>query len=289
VPLRVGGRTIGALTLVSSESGRVFDEGDVSFAQQIADRAALAVENSRHYTGRREIARTLQNSLLPEALPAIPGWEIAALYRPAGEESDVGGDFYDFWEVDGRWMMLIGDVTGKGVGAAAVTSLVRHTAAAAPDFDEEPAAILARVDAALKRRPAMTVCTALCARIAADCVEVACGGHPLLLRLGPEGVSEVGEYGTLLGAFPELVCPQVSVRVRPGDTLVAYTDGVTDAIGRDGKRFGAANLHEILQKTRQEAPDRIRSALLESLDRFQIGPQADDTAVVIMRYAGVTA
>lgn len=286
VPMRSGGRTIGALTFVSSESGRSFDDSDVGFAQQIADRAALAVENSRLYTGRREIARTLQNSLLPEALPEIPGWEIAALYRPAGEESDVGGDFYDFWDVGGGWMMIIGDVTGKGVGAATVTSLVRHTATAASDFEEEPAGILARVDAALKRRPAMTICTALCARIAGDSVEVACAGHPLPVLLSSEGVSEVGEYGTLLGAFPELRCPQVSVRLRAGETLVAYTDGVTDAIGRDGERFGAARLHEILQKTRLQEPEEVRSALVDALDRFQIGRQADDTAVVIMRYAG---
>jgi PAS domain S-box-containing protein len=286
VPIRGGGRTIGALTFVSSESGRCFDDGDVSFAQQIADRAALAVENSRLYTGRREIARTLQNSLLPEALPEIPGWEIAALYRPAGEESDVGGDFYDFWEVGGRWMMIIGDVTGKGVGAASVTSLVRHTATAASDFEDEPAGILGRVDAALKRRPAMTVCTALCARIAGDSVEVACAGHPLPMLLSPEGVSEVGEYGTLLGAFPELICPQVSLRLRAGETLVAYTDGVTDAIGRDGERFGASRLQGILQKTRLERPDQVRAALLDALDGFQIGAQADDTAMVIMRYAG---
>ncbi|HEX5225644.1 MAG TPA: SpoIIE family protein phosphatase [Solirubrobacteraceae bacterium] len=287
VPMRVSGRTFGALTLVSSESARSFDESDVGFAQQIADRAALAVENSRLYTLRRGIARTLQNSLLPEALPQVPGWEISALYRPAGEESDVGGDFYDFWEVDGSWMMIIGDVTGKGVGAATVTSLVRHTASAAPDFEEQPAEILARVDAALKRRPAMTVCTALCARIAGDRVEVACGGHPPLLRLAADGISEVGEYGTLLGAFPELICPEVSVKLNPGETLVAYTDGVTDAIGRDGERFGAARLQEILHGTRLQPPDRVRSVVVDALDRFQIGPQADDTAVVIMRYVGM--
>ena len=153
VPLAIRGRTIGALTMVSAESGRSFDPGDVEFAEQIAARAALAVESARLYSERSEVARTLQSSLLPEAIPEIPGWEVAALYRPAGQESEVGGDFYDFWEVDGDWLMMIGDVTGKGVGAAAVTSLVRHTARAASEFDARPAQILARVDAALRRRP----------------------------------------------------------------------------------------------------------------------------------------
>src|SRR5947209_5353199 len=142
--------------LEMAERLRAFDQRDIEFAGQIAERAALAVENARLYSERSEVARTLQSSLLPEALPELPGWEIAALYRPAGHESEVGGDFYDFWEVDGDWLMMIGDVTGKGVGAATVTSLVRHTAWAASDFDRRPAAILERVDAALKRRPSLS-------------------------------------------------------------------------------------------------------------------------------------
>ena len=192
VPMRARGRTIGTLTLVNSESGRVFDEGDVGFAQQIADRAALAVENARLYGERVEVARTLQSSLLPEALPEIPGWEIAAFYRPAGQESEVGGDFYDFWEVGGSWLMMIGDVTGKGLAAAGVTSLVRHTAWVAAEFDPQPAAILGRIDAALKRRPSLPVCTALCMRLECDGGTVACGGHPPLLHVGEFGVGEVG-------------------------------------------------------------------------------------------------
>ena len=88
VPLMIGRRTIGALTMVNSESGRSFDAGDVEFAQQIAARAALAVESARLYSERSAVARTLQSSLLPEAIPEIPGWDVAALYRPAGQESD---------------------------------------------------------------------------------------------------------------------------------------------------------------------------------------------------------
>ncbi len=140
VPLAIGGRTIGALTMVNAESGRSFDAGDVEFAEQIAARAAVAVENARLYSERSAVARTLQSSLLPEAIPQIPGWDVAALYRPAGHESEVGGDFYDLWEVGEDWLMMIGDVTGKGVGAAALTSLVRYTARAASEFDARPSA-----------------------------------------------------------------------------------------------------------------------------------------------------
>jgi serine phosphatase RsbU (regulator of sigma subunit) len=286
VPMVTRGRTIGALTLVSSESGRTFDQGDVEFAGQIAERAALAVENARLYTERTQVARTLQDSLLPEAIPDVPGWEIATLYRPAGHESEVGGDFYDFWQIGDDWLMLIGDVTGKGVGAAAVTSLVRHTAWAASDFDQRPAQILARVDTALKRRPSLSVCTALCLRISHGRGTLASGGHPLPFHLGEHGVREVGHHGTLLGAFAAVDWPEAPVEMQPGETLVAFTDGVTDAVGKDDERFGLARLKEILAQAQNESPMVIRARLVAALEQFQVGAQADDTAIVIMRFTG---
>jgi serine phosphatase RsbU (regulator of sigma subunit) len=279
-------RTIGALTLVSAESGRTFDDSDMEFAEQIAERAALAVENARLYSERTAVARTLQSSLLPEALPEVPGWEIATLYRPAGHESEVGGDFYDFWEVDDDWLMMIGDVTGKGVRAATVTSLVRHTAWAASDFDPRPARILARVDGALKRRPSLSVCTAMCLRISLGRGVLCSGGHPLPLHLGERGVREVGRHGTLLGAFSAVDWPEVPFEMQPGETLVAFTDGVTDTVGRGDERFGMGRLKEILTRTQNESPTVIRERLVAALEDFQVGAQADDTAIVIMRFTG---
>ena len=199
VPMTVRGSTIGALTMVSAESGRAFDESDVEFAEQIARRAGLLVESARLYTERSEVARTLQRGLLPEALPEIPGWEVSALYRPAGQGTEVGGDFYDFWQVGEEWLMMIGDVTGKGVGAAALTSLVRHTARAASDFDSHPARILDRVDAALKRGSSTSICTALCVHFSDGKGTMAAGGHPLPLCLSADGVRQLGRPGTLLG------------------------------------------------------------------------------------------
>jgi PAS domain S-box-containing protein len=289
VPMMVRTRTIGTLTLVSAESGRAFDQGDIEFAGQIAERAALAVENARLYSERSEVARTLQNSLLPEALPEVPGWEIAALYRPAGHESEVGGDFYDFWQIEDDWLMVIGDVTGKGVGAAALTSLVRHTAWAASDFDSRPAQVLARVDAALKRGPTLSVCTALCLRVSDGRGTIASGGHPLLLHLGENGVGEVGKYGTLLGAFTNVDWPEAPVEMRPGETLIAFTDGVTDTVGDHDERFGMTRLKEILTHMQNESPLMIRTALVAALEEFQVGAQADDTAIVIMRFTGASA
>ncbi len=283
VPMSVRGRTIGALTMVSAESGRVFDDSDVEFAGQIAERAALAVENARLYSERSAIARTLQSSLLPEALPDVPDWEIAALYRPAGHESEVGGDFYDFWEAGTEWLMMIGDVTGKGVRAAAVTSLVRHTAWTASEFDSRPAHLLERINAALRRRPALSVCTALCLRVSGSRATVASGGHPLLWRLGEDVAQELGSHGTLLGAFPRGQWPEESFEMRPGETLVAITDGVTDTVGAEDERFGTRRLRELLWDVRRESPAAIRERLVAALEQFQVGAQADDTALVVMR------
>jgi PAS domain S-box-containing protein len=289
VPLAIGTRTIGALTLVNSESGRSFDAGDVEFAEQIASRAALAVESARLYSERSAVARTLQNSLLPEAIPEIPGWDVAALYRPAGHESEVGGDFYDFWEVDGDWLMMIGDVTGKGVGAAALTSLVRYTARAASEFDGRPGEILARIDAALRRRPSVSLCTALCLRFSREGATLAVGGHPLPLRVGEGGVEEVGQHGTLLGALQRTRWPEAEIALSPGQTLVAFTDGVTDAVGARGERWGTERLSATLAAARDAEPGALRSLLVRALDEFQVGAQADDTAVVIMRFTGQPA
>ena len=286
VPMKVRSRPIGTLTMVSAESGRTFGSGDLEFAEQIAERAALAVENARLYSERSEVAHTLQRSLLPEALPEIPGWEIATLYRPAGHGNEVGGDFYDFWEIEGEWLMVIGDVTGKGVGAAALTSLVRHVAWTASDFDRRPAHVLARVDAALKRRPTLSVCTALCLRISGDRGTIAAGGHPLPIRLGEKGLSQIGSHGTLLGAFEEVTRPEIAFQLRPGESLVAITDGVTDTVGAGGERFGSERLRDVLADLYGRSPDVVCQQLLAELEDFQVGSQADDTAIVVMRFCG---
>jgi PAS domain S-box-containing protein len=266
VPLRIRERTIGALTMVSSESGRSFDRGDLEFAEQIAARAGQAVESARLYSERSEIARTLQSSLMPDAIPQIAGWDVAALYRPAGEENRVGGDFYDFWEVDGDWLMMIGDVTGKGVAAAAVTSLVRYTARAASEYDARPA---------------------LCLRISPDgAATLAVGGHPLPVRIGEHGTAEVGEHGTLLGALARTRWPETKLELRVGETLVAFTDGVTDTVGSSGERWGATRLNAALAQTHGQAAASVRERLVAELEGFEVGAQADDTAVVIMRLAG---
>jgi PAS domain S-box-containing protein len=282
VPMRLGARTLGALTLVTSESGRVLDELDLQLAEQVAARAAVAIENSRLYSQRSSIARTLQQSLLPEQLPEVPGYELASVYLPAMEGSLVGGDFYDVWSVGDSWMMIIGDVTGKGVEAAALTALVRHTMRTASEFLTSPAELLAQVDRTLKHRPTLSVCTALALRLEGDRATIAVGGHPLPLYVTGQTVEKLCEHGPLLGAFTEAAWHDVSVELEAGSTLVAYTDGITDAVDEEHRRFGLDRLCEALRGFGGRPAAEVLECLTGVVADFQTGAHADDTAAIIL-------
>jgi len=283
VPMRLGRRILGAMTLVSAESGRELDRFDLELAEQVAGRAAVAIENSRLYSERSQIAHTLQQSLLPEQLPEIPGYELASVYVPAVERNEVGGDFYDVWELGDCWMMIIGDVTGKGVEAAALTSLVRHSIRAASEYESSPAKLLERVDGILKKQRARSICTALCIRLEHDRLTLAAGGHPLPLYVGSAGVSSVGEHGPLLGGFSDVTWSNAALELEPGGILVTYTDGVTDAVGEGGTRYGAQRLKRTLRECAGQSAARVIERLTDALSEFQIGGHADDTAALVLR------
>jgi len=282
VPLVAGGRPIGAMSLINAESRRRFDTATLAFASQIADRAAIAVENSRLYTGQARIAATLQESLLPQALPSIDGWEIAALYRAAGDGVEVGGDFYDVFPAPGGWLVMIGDITGKGVTAAAMTAMVRHSARIIGEDTSEPAIILGRLDAALRGQSQLSLCSLLCLLIRGGHVTISSAGHPLPLLLRAGAVEPVGRPGPLLGAFASAEWLQSSVELAAGESLVLYTDGVTDAVGADD-RFGEHRLRELLGGCEGCSPDDLLATLDKGLTDFQVGAQADDTAALALR------
>jgi PAS domain S-box-containing protein len=287
VPLRIGGVTIGAMTLVNAESRRSFDPDAVAVAQQLADRAATAVENSRLYTSRSQIAATLQRSLLPEALPEIDGWELSALYRAAGEGMEVGGDFYDAFPAGGGWVLMIGDVTGKGVAAATMTALVRYSARIIAEDTPEPGRILRRLDATLRNQSRLSLCSVLCLRIDATSVTLSAAGHPLPLVIGDAGsVRSVGLPGPLLGAFDDATWDEVAVELGEDEALLLYTDGVTDAVGEAG-RFGDERLTRLALDCAGLPVDEILGRLDRRLGGFQVGAQADDTAAVAIRRTGV--
>ncbi len=281
VPMISGGRSIGVLSLVSAESGRSFSPDDAVLAGELARRAATAVENARLYTERSTIARILQAGLLPDELPELPGWRTATLYRPAGDETSVGGDFYEAFRIDGGWMLVVGDVTGRGATAAALTALMRHTLRTAATLTGSPARALAKLNDELGARPDLALCTAVCVVLREDGdgarAEITCAGHPLPLLIRDGRVEHVGRFGALLGAYAGEEWEAETIAIAPGDVLLLYSDGVLDTVGAED-RFGPDRLTGALAGAAgaEAAIRRLDAALAE----FQVGRQADDTAVL---------
>ncbi|MGB0095787.1 MAG: SpoIIE family protein phosphatase [Solirubrobacteraceae bacterium] len=284
VPMRVPARTIGVMTLATAESRRRLTQDDLELAEQLARRAAVAVENARLHTTLAGVAETLQESLLPEQLPEIPRWEAASLYRPADTEQriDVGGDFYELFERDGAWFGIIGDVTGRGVAAASLTALMRHGARIASRLEPSPSAILRRLDEALRHYSRGALCTALCLRLYDDRVVISSAGHPPAVLVGREGVIEAPGGGPLLGAFADADWAEETLPVAPEQLLFLYTDGVTETVGRD-ERFGCDRLHALLAQSHGRTPNTVLADLDAALDAFRSARRRDDVAALVLK------
>jgi PAS domain S-box-containing protein len=289
VPLRSRGRTHGVITLAASVSDRRYDATDLAFATELARRAATAVDTARLYQDRDQVARTLQRTLLPPTLPDIPFAEIAAIYHPAGEGSEIGGDFYDAFETgDDAWAIAIGDVCGKGAAAAAITGLARHTLRAAAFRESSPAAVLERLNRALLREVREeSFCTVAAGRLAAHrdgALLTACaGGHPAPLVLRNDGtVEEATSPGTLLGIYPEVDVSDQRTVLAPGESVVFYTDGVVEE-RRGGEQFGETRLRHLLAGCSGLSATGIAERIERSVLEFQPVAPADDMAVVVLR------
>jgi PAS domain S-box-containing protein len=289
VPLRARGRTLGAISFASAESGRRYTREDLDFALDLARRAGLAVDNARLYGERSYIARTLQESLLPPILPEIKGLDTAARFHAAGEGNEMGGDFYDLFDTGhSHWGVLIGDVCGKGADAAAVTAVARYTLRAAAMQEEQPSRILRLLnEALLQQRADRRFCTVAFASLEVDNggarLDISSGGHPLPYVLRSRGdVESAGRFGTLLGIVPDVSLSDTRLELESGDALVLYTDGVTEARGDLGM-FGPERLASLLESCAgldaAGIAERIESAVLG----IQNGEPKDDIAIVVLR------
>jgi PAS domain S-box-containing protein len=289
VPMRVADQSLGAITFVSADSRRKFDADDLAFAEDLALRAATAVQNARLYAEQVRLAQTLQASLLPERLPELPGWAIAASYEAGEEGAEVGGDFYDIVPAGEGHLVFLGDVTGKGVDAAALTALVRHSVRTAARFDARPAAVLRLLNEILLDQQRIAPVTLVCALIAPDGEQMrmtlAAAGHPRPLLKRDGAVNELGRHGVLLGALEDMDWDEDTVVLEYGDVVVLYTDGVTDTPG-DGDRFGPDRLAAVVAGA-PDAPEGLIARLGDALRAFQVETPADDRAVLVLRYAGV--
>ncbi|HWT23993.1 MAG TPA: SpoIIE family protein phosphatase [Solirubrobacteraceae bacterium] len=291
VPMTVRGQRLGAITFATGDGRRLGPE-DVAVLDELARRAAVAVDSARVHRQRSEIARTLQASLLPPGLPEIPGIETGALYRAAGGGTDVGGDFYDVFSIaEDAWFAVIGDVCGKGAEAAAVTALARYTIRAAAVRRRSPAAILRWLNDAMRRQDlGGRFCTIACVHLdlARPTIRatVACGGHPPpLLRRASGEIAEVGVAGTLLGLVDDPVVEDRQRDLRAGDALVLYTDGVTDA-GAPDRLLRTEDLAAALTSGPREPAQRI----VEHLGAVAVGKDGaaprDDIAILALRARG---
>lgn len=292
VPLTSRARRLGTLSLVRMDPAAAYDRQDLLLAETLGRRAALALENARLYASTQHIARTLQRSLLPHALPEIPGVHLAGRYRAAAEGQDVGGDFYDAFPIgEDRWGIAIGDVCGKGPEAAALTAMARYTIRAVAD--REPAAVLALLNDAVLRDRAEhdRFLTALFAELSQTssgiALDIAVGGHPAPFVVRASGTVEpVAVQGPLIGVIPDVSYRPAQVELAVGDKIVLYTDGLADAQAPETV-LGEAEIAELLR----EARDLEGHELAQFLESRAVGGAAarDDIAILVVGAVGSEA
>ena len=306
VPLVTRGRTLGAISLVSAESGRRYGRVELELAEELARRAALAVDNARLYRGRIEVARTLQAGLLPSRLPEVPGVEVGLRYFSAGE-GDVGGDFYDLFETSmvnqngssdpsSSWGVVVGDVSGKGAEAAAVLALARYTIRTLATRESHPSAVLTGLNEAMLRQRRehddYKFCTVAYAKLEmnegnTECgvkVTVCRGGHapPFLLR-ADGSIHKSGYPGYAIGVFDNASFIEEETRLAPGDALVFYTDGVLEARSPDGVFFGEERLVTLLRSSVDLGASLVAGRIEAAALGFQEDDPRDDIAVLVLR------
>lgn len=274
--------------LPSSASGWV--SGGVVFvfedrAAQKAAQKALAASQDQIIA----LGRALQASLLPPVLPKVPNAQIAARYHAAAGGLDIGGDFYDVLNTrDEHFNIIMGDVSGRGPEAAALTALTRHTLRGAVGTDPSPIKALTRLNEAIYANNDDMFCTVAMGRLRQPVdgvaeLTVTLGGHPPVLVLRADGsVEEVKPIGTLIGAFREIKLTEETVQLYSGDAVIFYTDGVLEARGPDGTFFEAEGLEKLLSDLGGRDAESIAFVLDEAIKSFQGGILHDDTAFLVV-------
>ncbi|NYI97111.1 sigma-B regulation protein RsbU (phosphoserine phosphatase) [Streptomonospora nanhaiensis] len=270
--------------------------GAAEDAQRRAEEAQREAEDARRRAESdrarlQEALTVLQQSLLPDMLPTIPGLEAAAHYHTASPDQ-VGGDFYDLFPLGAnRWGFFLGDVVGKGPEAATLTSLTRYTLRAAALYADEPTAALAVLNAVLTERDTggdPRYCTALFGLLeregAGFDVRLAGGGHPPAIAVRAEGGAEPLETpgGMVVGILPDAPFASARTRLAPGDSLLLYTDGLTEArVGGDRHLFGEDALRAFAAEHGRDGPQALVRALVGLLDDLGEG-LSDDTALLCL-------
>lgn len=239
VPLLARGRSIGVLVALASASN-AFEFADMTALGTFAGQAALALDTARLYSREHETAHVLKQSIMPADLPDFPRLDAASVYVAAGAEGDIGGDYYDLFRApDDTVWLAIGDVCGKGVHAATKTSMIKFSVRAFVAAGYSPSSVVSEVNRmATESGDSADIVTLFVGRLSTDidCLEWASGGHPAGYLRHQDGTQEeLGATGPLLGALADVRYDEGRASIAPGDTILLYTDGVSEA--RQGKKF----------------------------------------------------
>jgi phosphoserine phosphatase RsbU/P len=288
------GQVTGALW-VADYRPRQWSAGDIEILRTLAlvasGEVALRIALERGAEAEL-LARTLQESLLPPRLPKIPGLQVAARYAAGGTGSEVLGDFYDvFPSVQGSWGMAVGDVCGKGVAAAKSTALARYTLRAEAHRETRPSRILATLNRALldwltdDPRFLTAIYATVRPTLAGASVRVSSAGHPLALVRRADGrVQTLGQPGTLLGLLPEPELHDSRGLLRAGDSMILFTDGVTEARGHaDRDLFGDDRLSSVIARLGDESATGIAEAIQRAVHVFSGAAISDDTVALVLK------
>lgn len=295
VPLKVENRVLGVLD-VQNNTPDTFDSDDLFILQTLADQIAIAIEDAHLYQASRErerleqelrVALDIQTSLLPASLPAITGWDLAASWQPA---RNVAGDFYDFIPLrDGRWGILIADVSDKGVPAALFMAVARTLLRAMAIGKDTPAEALQRANdlilADARTDMFVTVFYAVLDLVISQITYVN-AGHvpPLLYRCQAGSIATLHTPGIALGAIPDITLEQRTVTLVPGDLVVLYTDGITEAVNADFEEFGEERLARLILEHHCAGAGELIGVIENALRKF-VGdqPPFDDRALVVLK------
>jgi GAF domain-containing protein len=291
VPLLARGRSIGVLTVFSTEHDAFSDE-DMGLLHTFAFQAALAIDTAKMYSKEHLVASVLQASILPKTLPVFPEIESSSVYLPAGVEADIGGDYYDLFRAPGGGIfMVMGDVCGKGVVAATKTSRIKYTVRGLASAGLGPSEIISEVNRMISETGETSDIVTLWVGVldvAAGELSYANGGHPpaLLKRSEDASIVRFSPTGPLLGATALAHYDLETVDIAPGDTVLLYTDGVTEA-RRGNTFFGEGRVQRALRQGRDAG--EVTQRLLSALDRFVPGAIRDDAAILAVMVVGSPA
>jgi serine phosphatase RsbU (regulator of sigma subunit) len=296
MPLRVGGRAIGTISL-GRPSDRAHHPEELLIVTELVRRAAQAVDNAQRDSAHVATSQALQQALLPRALPQAEGIEFAAAYLPESTGADVGGDFYDVLTLGpDRWFAVVGDVCGKGPRAAARTGLVRDVLrvllrdgqSTARAFDLLNEMMLEAGDPSQFATVALAVITRQHTDPASVEVELVLAGHEQPALVYSDGnVSFLGRHGSAVGLVRKFAVHPTRHVLLAGDTLVFYTDGVTEH-RRGAELFGQGRLAKALRRAVNRTPDGLITAVRQAVEDFSVEPHRDDIAIVAVQVPPAT-